>query len=122
MSKLLMGVACLALATAPVAASARPFAQNDGGHSQRIDTSHNVRGGNGRGGDWRGNDSGRGGAALAAGIFGFFLATAIANSNNNHNQAYDQSNYGYAQNCEWRTQAYDVGYGRVEYRQVQVCD
>jgi hypothetical protein len=114
-NKLLIGVASVALMVAPAAASAHPNGGNNGGWNQRSDNGRGFQGGN-RGGYNRGDD-GRGGAAVAAGLFGLFLATAIASSSHN---AYDQP-YGYAQGCHWENRAYDVGYGRVAYHQVEVC-
>jgi hypothetical protein len=108
MKTLLIGLAGLALATAPIAASAHPVNQGGWNHAQGFQ---------GRGDGYHG-DNGRSGAAVAAGIFGFLLAATIVSA---HDQAYAQPT-DYGQTCGWQTQAYNVGYGRVAYRQVEVCN
>ena len=108
MKKLLIAAAALAVAAAPIAASAAPFGFGGRGEAVRV---HNdgYRGGYGRNWDGRYND-GRGGAAVAADLFGLFLGAAIA------------SDHPYYQRqCGWETQAYPGPYGTVQYEQVQVC-
>lgn len=110
MNKIMLAIASLAVVAAPVAASAQSYGHDqgrNGGWSNRGDYGRSYRG-----------DRGNGGAALAAGVFGLILGSAIASSS--HSYGYAQP-YGYAQNCEWRNQAYDTGYGEIAYRQVEVC-
>jgi hypothetical protein len=101
---LLTGAAGLAVLAAPLAASAHPY----GGY-----------------------DHGNAGAAVAAGLFGMFLGAAIASSGPHYapqSYGYDEpyaygQPYGYGdyQRCWWQTQPYRDYWGRIEYRQVQVC-
>jgi len=99
---LVTAAAGLALVAAPMAASAHPY--------------H-------RGGD-------AAGAAVAAGLFGLVLGAALASSHDDgprydyppaygYDPAYQPAYYG--PHCYWRTVARPDGWGRVEYRQVQVC-
>jgi len=104
MKKFLIAAAALAVAAAPIAASADPF--NHGGRGYQSDRGHDYRGGD-RGWDRRGDDRG---GAVAAGLFGLFLGAALA------------SDHPYYQReCGWETQAYPGPYGGVRYEQVQVC-
>ena len=117
MNKIMLAIASLAVVAAPVAASAQSYGHGQGrgggGWSNRGGYGHSYRG-----------DRGNGGAALAAGVFGLVLGSAIASSyhSNDYGRSYGYAQpYGYAQNCEWRNQAYDTGYGEIAYRQVEVC-
>ena len=104
--KLMLGAAALAVTAAPIAASAAPFGHDYGGRGDY----HVAYRGYDRG-DWRGyrdHDDDRG-AALAAGLFGLVLGSAIA------------SNHGYYQDCYWQTRPVVGPYGYVHYEQVQVC-
>ena len=110
MKKFLIAAAALAVAAAPLAASADPF--NHGGRGYQSDRGHEgggYRGGYNRGwdGDRRGDDRG---GAVAAGLFGLFLGAALANDHPR-----------YERECGWETQAYPGPYGSVRYEQVQVC-
>jgi opacity protein-like surface antigen len=106
MKTLLMAAASLAVVAAPVAASAQGHGHGGYGHGGY---SHGYRGGRGDGG-----------GMLAAGLFGLVLGSAIASSSHSYDYGYERP-YGYGERCVWRNQAYDVGYGQVEYRQVEVC-
>ena len=111
MKKIMLAIASLAVIAAPVAASAQSYGHGGargGGWSNRGDYGHSYRGG------------GNAGAAVAAGVFGLILGSAIASSYHSNGYGYAQP-YGYAQNCEWRNQAYNTGYGEIAYRQVEVC-
>jgi hypothetical protein len=101
---LVTAAAGLAMIAAPIAASAHP--------------SHN---------------GGNAGAAVAAGALGFILGAALTSSQHqDYAPAYDNGPaYGYGQpyyapadygdRCFWRTQAYRTHWGRIQYRQVEVC-
>ena len=102
------------------------YGQNDG-RSYGQSYGQSYRQGAGR--DGRRNDSSNAaGVAVIAGIAGLLLGSALSQSS--HSQTYSQS-YGYAQpytsggaysqRCSWQNQAYQDGYGGVEYRPVQVC-
>lgn len=111
MKKLLMAAASLAVIAAPVAASAQGYGHGGHGGYGHGGYSHSYRGG-------RGDGSG----LLAAGLFGLVVGSAIASSHHSYDYGYDRDyGYGYGERCVWRNQAYDVGYGQVEYRQVEVC-
>jgi hypothetical protein len=105
----MLALASLAVASAPLAASAQPL-----GHG----------GGWTGGGREYGRGGGNGGAVVAAGIFGLIAGAAIASADH---QAYAQpyaygEPYGYAPQCGWQTERYITPWGHVEYRQVQVCN
>jgi hypothetical protein len=136
---LLLTVAGLALVTAPLAATAQSYGQGrDGGYSQHQDRRDQGRNGYDRGGygrndygrDHRGdyrrdNDrSDRGDAALVSGMAGLLLGSALSGSNG-YSQSYGYENpyyaSAYSQRCDWQTQAYRGAYGRIEYRQVEIC-
>lgn len=117
MKKLLIGVAGLATVLAPLAASAEGYGHGDYG-----------RGGYGRGYD---RGYGGGGAALAAGVAGLFIGSALASSGDRYDhdyrpaygyaQPYPYESYGYAPRCYLQSRAYYTPYGDVAYRQVRVC-
>lgn len=111
---ILTAAAGLAVLAAPLAASAEPFGHGrDGGGWNQGGRDGGWRGGDG----WRDHDGWRdrdgGGGALAAGLFGLFVGSAIANANHPY--------YGYEQRCGWTTQRYVDYWGDVHYRQVEVC-
>ena len=129
MNKLLMTVASLAVAAAPLAASAQSFDHNRNGggdrHASQDRGSYGRGQDHGRGDYGRGWNRGAGGAAFAAGVTGLFLGAALADS-----RGYDYGpSYGYAQpyaydqdyGCGWTTQSYRDRYGNLEYRQVNTC-
>ena len=103
---LLTAAAGLSLLAAPLAASAAPY-----GHWDR--------------------DRGDGGAALAAGLFGFVLGATVAHSHPAYERDYgydrgygydrDYSYYGYHQRCGWVNEAYRTEWGGIDYQQVWVC-
>ena len=104
MKKLLIGAAALSMIATPIAASAEPFGRADGARWSHDD-----------GRRWGDRDERDGGAALAAGLFGLFLGSAIASGH-----AYDYPP-AYAVRCHWQTSAYPGPYGSVTYQQVRVC-
>ena len=127
MNKLLITVASLAVAAAPLAASAQSFDHNGGGsnHASGGQRQAFQSRGNDRGRDYGRGDFGRGrgwndnnGSAVAAGLAGLFLGAALSNS-----RAYDAQSYAYGQDygCGWRTQAFRDWNGRIEYRDVNTC-
>jgi hypothetical protein len=119
MKKIMLALASLAVVAAPVAASAQSFGHGQGHNGGSHGASYGHGGGFGRGGGY-GYRGGNGAGLLAAGLFGAVLGSALVNSGPAY--AYDQPyGYGYAQNCVWRNQAYDAGYGDIQYRQVEVC-
>ena len=111
MKKFLIAAAALAVAAAPIAASASPYGWGGRGEAVRV---HNdgYRGGyrGGYGANWDGRYNDGRGAAVAAGLFGLFLGAALASDH-----PY------YHRECGWETQAYPGPYGTVQYEQVQVC-
>jgi len=104
---LLTATAGLSVLAAPLAASAEPWHHHD-------------------------NDAG---AALAAGVFGFVLGSALANSHPTYERSYgydyDYGRYGYDycygyhhryhQRCGWVNEPYRNYWGGVDYQQVYVC-
>jgi hypothetical protein len=117
MKTLLIAAASLATIAAPIAASAQPYGY---GHDGRGAYQNSYRGGDYRGGWGRGSyggyygdrgydRGGNAGAAVAAGLFGFVLGSALSNDR------------PYAERCDWETQAVRGPYGYVHYEQVQVC-
>jgi hypothetical protein len=111
MKKIILTTAAgLAVLAAPLAATAAPWGHGrDGGGWNQGGRDGGWRGGRDDG--WRGRDNG--GGALAAGLFGLFLGSAIASNNHPY--------YGYEERCGWTTQRYVDYWGDVQYRQVQVC-
>ncbi len=109
MKKIFAAVASLSLLAAPLAASAQPFGQGGGG----------GHGGSGQHGpSFNGGGYGYGGA-VAAGVLGLVVGSALTSSYDyDRGYGYDQ---GYGYDCGWRNQAYRDGYGEVQYRQVQIC-
>jgi Ni/Co efflux regulator RcnB len=104
MKKLMLGAAALAITATPLAASAADWGHGRGDCGRGWD----------RGGEWRDRgdrDDGNGGAALAAGLFGFVLGSAL-----NHDR-YD----GYYQSCYWTTRPVEDAWGYVHYQRVEVC-
>ena len=76
MKKIMLAIASLAVVAAPVAASAQSYGHDhgrNGGWSNRGDYGRSYRG-----------DRGNGGAALAAGVFGLILGSAIASSSHSY--------------------------------------
>ncbi|HVN02703.1 MAG TPA: hypothetical protein VMT68_21065 [Caulobacteraceae bacterium] len=114
MKKFLIGAACLAVAGAPIAASAAPFGGR--GHDYVQTRGDGFRGGRGFDRDHFDRDGGRGGAALAAGLFGLVLGAAIAS-----NHDYDYGYQPYETRCWWQSEPVRGPYGYVHYEQVQVC-
>jgi len=110
MNKIMLALAGLAVASAPLAASAEPNHGRDGGSW------------NGGGRDYRGgHDRGDGGAVVAAGLFGLFAGAALS-SHHDYDRGYGYDGYnGYEQRCGWTTERYVTRWGQVEYRQVEVC-
>jgi hypothetical protein len=125
--KIFAAVASLSLLAAPLAASAQPFGHGGGGgHGYGGQHGSHFNGGGYRGGYGHGG-YGRGGygygGAVAAGVLGLVVGSALANSYDyDRGYGYDQG-YGYdgGYDCGWQNQAYRDGYGNVEYHQVQVC-
>ncbi len=125
----------LVMIAAPLAASAEPYGDPGGHHDGRY-RDGGYGGGGYRGGDrgWYGDhhnggyrdgedrrgergwdgDRRRDGRSdvVAAGALGLILRAALASNSYGH-RTYER--------CVWRTQAYETGWGRTEYRQVQVC-
>jgi hypothetical protein len=141
--KFLLAVASLAVVASPLAASAQSYGHANGsgrdgggngrgsqerGFDQRGDQGGYGREDSQRGrGDYRRESYGDGGGAVLAGIAGLFLGAALTSSQSygyshsyGYSQPYDDAPAQY-QRCGWQNQAYDDGYGNVEYRQVQVC-
>ena len=121
MNKFLIGVAGLSTLIAPMAASAQGYAHERGDYG---------RGGYDRGGYDRG-DYNRGGAAIAAGVAGLVIGSALASSGDRYDndyrpaygyaQPYPYEAYGYAPRCYVQSRPYYTPYGDVAYRQVRVC-
>jgi hypothetical protein len=104
MKKFLIAAAALAVAAAPLAASAQPFGRVDAGRYTQVVHNDGYRGAN-----WDGRYNDGRGAAVAAGLFGFILGSALSNAQ------------PYAERCDWETQRVIGPYGYVHYEQVQVC-
>ncbi len=109
MNKLEIGVASLAILAAPLAASAQSYGHGrDGGDY-------------GRGG----YDRGAYGGALAAGVAGLVIGSALAGSGDyGYPPSYGYApayGYGYAPRCVWQAEPYRTYYGGVAYRRVEVC-
>ena len=110
MNKLVIGVASLAILAAGLAASAQS-------HGHGRDAGDYGHGGYDRGGAY--------GGALAAGVAGLVIGSALAGPGDygyapsyGYPPAYG---YGYAPRCVWRTEPYRTYYGGVAYRRVEVC-
>ena len=124
MKTLLIGIAGLAALAAPLAASAQSYGHDRGDYGR----GGYERGGYGRGYD---RDGDRGGAALAAGVAGLFIGSALAGSGDRYDngyppaygyaQPYPYDSYGYAPRCYLQARPYYTPYGAVQYRQVRVC-
>ncbi|WP_133255045.1 hypothetical protein [Phenylobacterium hankyongense] len=140
MKKILLAVASLAVVVSPVVASAQSYGHGRaGGWNGRDSQERSYDRGQGRTDYGRGYDRGRSGygrdtyrddsgAVVVAGLAGLLLGSALSGS---QSQGYSQS-YGYSQpyayapaysqqRCGWQNQAYEDGYGDVQYRQVQIC-
>ncbi|HEX4098114.1 MAG TPA: hypothetical protein VHX64_15425 [Caulobacteraceae bacterium] len=113
MKKIILGVAALILAAAPLAASAQPFGNgnHNGGYSQQ--RGNDNRGFDNRGGGRYDGYRGNGGGAVAAGVFGFVFGSILTH-------ALEQP-VAYQQQCWWQNEPVQGPYGRVHYEQVQVC-
>jgi hypothetical protein len=142
--KILLAVASLALVASPVVASAQSYGHGrDGGgwngHSSQERTydrgqargdygrSYDQRGRSDNGQSYRDSDRNDSSGAVFAGIAGLLLGSALSSSQSDgysqsygYSQPYDYSP-AYSQRCGWQNQAYEDGYGNVEYRQVEVC-
>lgn len=125
MKKIFAAVASLSLLAAPFAASAQPFGHGGGG-GHGFSGQHGSNFGGGYRGGYRGGYGHGGygyGGAVAAGVLGLVVGSALASSyDNDRGYGYDQG-YGYDRgyDCGWENRAYRDGYGNVEYHQVQVC-
>ena len=110
MNKFLIGVASVAMLAAPLAASAQSFGHGRGDYG---------RGDYGRGGYDR---DGFGGGAVAAGVAGLVIGSALANSTPyGYGPAYGYAPAYYGPHCFWQAQPYRTYYGGVAYQQVKVC-
>ena len=113
MKNLLIAAATLAVAAAPIAASAQPFGHAYDGRYTQVVRNDGFRAGyrndGYRGSNWDGRHNDGRGAAVAAGLFGLFLGAALSNDR------------PYMQRCDWETQPVVGPYGYVHYEQVQVC-
>ena len=110
MKKLMLGAAVLAVTAAPMAASAGDWGRHYGdwgGWSDRGDWGRHYDRDDWR---WRDRDDDNGGAALAAGLFGFVLGSALSHGHD-----------GYYQSCYWTTRPVEDGWGYVHYQRVEVC-
>ena len=127
MNTLLIGIASLAIVAAPLVASAEPHGRDGGGYGGGYgggdgDGDGGGYGGGGYGGYVGGDGDGLG--AIAAGVAGLFLGSALANSGeDDYAPAYG---YGYVQpayvpRCFLQAQPYRTYDGGVAYQQVRVC-
>ncbi len=108
MKKFLVSVAGLAMLMAPLAASAQSYGHGRDGGGWNSGERHSDYA---RGYD---RDRGDGGAALAAGVLGLVLGSALASS---HNDGYGQSygynqSYGYAQPYGYSGYPQSYGYAQ----------